>query len=50
MYFLAEDFANGIVWTLDEERREELAKNAREKALRTYSEEEVAKKYMEVYQ
>lgn len=49
-YRNAEDFANGIVWTLDEERQEELAKNAREKALSTYSEEEVARRYMEVYQ
>jgi len=49
-YRNAEDFANGIVWTLDEKRQEELAKNAREKALRTYSEEEVARRYMEVYQ
>ena len=44
-----EDFANGIAWTLDPERHEELSKNAREKALRTYSEKEVARRYMEVY-
>ena len=48
-YRNAEDFANGIAWTLDPERHEELAKNAREKALKTYSEKEVARRYMEVY-
>jgi glycosyltransferase involved in cell wall biosynthesis len=48
-YRNAEDFANGIAWTLDPERHEELSKNAREKALKTYSEKEVARRYMEVY-
>ena len=48
-YRNAEDFADGIAWTLAPERHEELSKNAREKALKTYSEKEVARRYMEVY-
>ena len=45
----AEDFANGILWTLDPERYAELAKAARQKVLDCYSEERVAKLYMEIY-
>lgn len=43
----AADLAEGIRYVLD--NRDELGRNAREKVLREYSEEIVAKKYIEVY-
>ena len=43
----AADLADGIRYVLD--NREELGRNAREKVMREYSEETVAKKYIEVY-
>lgn len=46
----AEDFAEGILWTISEERNRQLAEAARAKALATYSEESVAKRYVEIYE
>lgn len=45
----ANDFAQGILWTLAIENYTELSNAARSKALNTYSENAVAKKYIEVY-
>lgn len=45
----ANDFAQGILWTLAIENYTELSNAARAKALNTYSESAVAKKYIEVY-
>lgn len=47
-YKNAEDFAEGILWALSTEYKT-LSGNARQKALETYSEEAVAKKYKEIY-
>ena len=44
----ANDFARGIEWALTADYNE-LSQAARQKAQDTYSEEAVAKKYMEVY-
>ncbi len=46
----ARDLACGIAWTLDEGRQAELSANARDKALTTYSEKQVANRYKEIYQ
>ena len=43
----AADLAEGIRYVLD--NREELGRNAREKVMREYREEIVAKKYIEIY-
>ena len=48
-YCDAQDFADGICWTLDPQRREELTLAARAKALDTYSEASVANQYAAVY-
>ena len=45
----ATDLAYGIMWTLDSTRYATLCSNARSKAVDTYSEASVAKKYKEVY-
>lgn len=45
----ANDFAQGILWTLSLERYPDLSQAARLKALNTYSETAVAQKYIEVY-
>ncbi len=44
------DFANGILWCLDEARHEDLCRQARDKALNTYSESIVARHYQDVYE
>ena len=45
------DLANGIKWVLeDEERHVRLSTQARERAVRLWSNEVVAKQYMEIYQ
>jgi len=44
-----DDFAQGIAWTLSADYRL-LSETARQKTLDTYSEEAVAKKYLEVYE
>lgn len=48
-YCDANDFAQGILWTLSVDNYPELSRAARTKALNTYSESAVAKKYIEVY-
>lgn len=48
-YKNADDFANGVVWALTSDY-DALCKNAREKAISTYGEEAVARKYVEVYE
>ena len=45
----AEDFANGILWTLSADH-ETLSRQARNKVMVTYSENAVARKYMDVYE
>ena len=45
----ARDLAEGIRYVLDPENRERLGRAAREKVVQCYSEEAVARKYMEVY-
>ena len=45
----AEDLAEGIRYVLSPENHEHLSKAAREKVMRCYSEESVAKRYVEVY-
>ena len=45
----AQDFADGIVWTLTTDHAQ-LSRHAREKVMTAYSEIAVAKKYMEVYE
>ena len=44
----AQDLANGLMWVL-QESTETLATNARNKAIKEYSEETIAKKYIEIY-
>ncbi|MBQ6965580.1 MAG: glycosyltransferase family 4 protein [Bacteroidaceae bacterium] len=44
----AQDFADGIVWTLTSDRQA-LSTHARQKVMTTYSEDIVAQKYLEVY-
>lgn len=44
------DFARGILWALDSERHSVLCREARNKALATYSQPAVAKKHIEVYE
>ena len=45
----AEDLAEGIRYVLSPENHEHLSKAAREKVMRCYSEESVAKRYVELY-
>ena len=45
----AQDFANGILWTLDNDY-EALSRHARNKVMTTYSENVVAHQYIEVYE
>lgn len=46
----AADFADGILWTLDNDAEGMLGKDAREKVLREYSEDAVADKYIQLYE
>lgn len=46
----AEDFAEGIAWTLSEERYDTLSDQSREKVLKAYSESHIARLYTEVYE
>jgi glycosyltransferase involved in cell wall biosynthesis len=48
-YKSAEDFANGIHWTLSESEYQSLSEEARRKVISSYSESTIAKKYIEVY-
>lgn len=48
-YRNAKDFANGIEWTLSQERYMSLCESSRAKAEATYSQKSVAQKYIEVY-
>ena len=48
-YKSAEDFANGIFWTLDESEYDTLSQEAHRKVISSYSESIIAKKYIEVY-
>ena len=48
-YKSSEDLAKGICWTLFETDYEQLSQNARRKAVESYSEEVVAKQYIEKY-
>ena len=49
-YKSAEDFADGIVWTLDKTRYEQLSKASRQKVIANYSEDKVAEQYIRLYQ
>ena len=48
-YKSAEDFANGIYWTLSGSEYQELSEQAVRKAVSNYSESRIAKKYIELY-
>lgn len=48
-YKSAEDLANGIHWSLNDESYASLSEEARRKAANTYSERTVAMKYIQVY-
>lgn len=48
-YKNADDLANGILWTLYKADAETLSSNSREKVLTEYSQEKIAKKYIELY-
>lgn len=48
-YRSAEDFANGIYWTLSEGEYRALSEEARRKVTSSYSENAIARKYIEVY-
>ena len=45
----ADDFAEGIVWTLNQDGYTKLSELSRAKAVATYSQESVANKYIEIY-
>ena len=49
-YMDAADFAKGIQWCLDEANFDTLCKNAHKKALTTYSEDKIARRYTDVYE
>lgn len=49
-YKSSEDFADGIVWTLDKTRYEQLSKASRQKVIANYSEDKVAEQYIRLYQ
>jgi len=46
----AQDFAKGIQWCLDKTNYETLCENAHKKALNTYSEDRIARRYTDVYE
>ena len=48
-YKSAEDFANGIHWTLDESEYPSLSEEAFRKVTSSYSESAVARKYIDIY-
>jgi glycosyltransferase involved in cell wall biosynthesis len=48
-YKSAEDFANGIYWLLTNPDYAEIAELASHKAITTYSESAVAKRYIDIY-
>lgn len=48
-YKSVEDFANGIHWTLSEGEYQSLSEEARRKATSSYSENSIAKRYIEIY-
>ena len=50
VYKNAEDFAKGIQWCLDETNYDTLCENAHKKALNTYSEDRIARRYTDVYE
>ena len=43
------DFAEGIIWTLDQMRHTALREQARKKAVAIYEETAVAQRYLDVY-
>ena len=45
-----EDLANGIIWCLENNKENELSKNARKKVLDNYTPEIVSKQYKELYE
>lgn len=49
-YKSSEDFADGIVWTLDKTRYEQLSNASRQKVIANYSEDKVAEQYIRLYQ
>lgn len=49
-YKSAEDFADGIAWTLGRTRYEQLSKASRQKVIANYSEDKVAEQYIRLYQ
>ena len=49
-YMNADDLARGIEWCLDTEHYDNLCTSAHNKALATYSEDRVARRYTEVYE
>ena len=49
-YMDAADFAKGIRWCLDEANYDTLCTNAHKKALTTYSEDRIARRYTDVYE
>lgn len=48
-YRNSEDFARGILWTIDPERHDKLSVEARSKAEETYSEQHIAHLYNNIY-
>ena len=48
-YKSAEDFANGILWTLDEGEYQSLSEEAHRKVSSSYSESAIARKYIHIY-
>ena len=50
VYKDAQDFAKGIQWCLDEQNYDTLCENAHKKALITYSEDRIARRYTDVYE
>lgn len=49
-YKSAQDLAEGIIWSLQDDVYPTLSKEAREKVIINYSEERVARRYLEVYE
>ena len=48
-YKSSDDFANGIFWTLNESEYPSLSEEARRKVMTSYSEQAVAKRFIDVY-
>ena len=48
--FDTKDLANGITWVLDQNDSKELSNNAREQALKKFSEKKIAENYLNIYQ